>query len=128
MGRGSRFRYTPDVESSENLLQSPSSLEDLMDKWEAELKLVGSGAPSVIPFLDLSVYDMKNAALSIDCPYCRAHMLLEADEISRVLGKLRVDGNIVHSHGLLERAHTLLMSFRIIVNVLLGGLRRASLL
>ncbi|MDA4136658.1 MAG: hypothetical protein OK449_06655 [Thaumarchaeota archaeon] len=109
-------------------MQSASSLEDLMDKWEAELKLVGLGTPSVIPFLDLSVYDMRNAALSIDCPYCRAHMLLEADEISTVLAKLRADGNTVHSHGLLERAHALLTSFRIIVNVLLGGLRRAGLL
>jgi hypothetical protein len=109
-------------------LQSASSLEDLMDKWEAELKLVGSGTPSVIPFLDLSVYDMRNAALSIDCQYCRAHMLLEADEISTVLGKLRTDGNTVHSHGLLERGHALLTSFRIIVNVLLGGLRRAGVL
>jgi hypothetical protein len=99
-----------------------------MDKWETELKVVGSGTPSVIPFLDLSVYDMRNAALSIDCPYCRAHMLLEADEISTVLGRIKGDGNTVHSHGLVERAHALLTSFRIIVNVLLGGLRRAGLL
>lgn len=109
-------------------MQNTSSLDELMDRWEAHLKALGSGEPSVMPFLDLAAYDMRNAAVNIDCPYCRAHMLLEAGEISRVLARVREEGNRVHSHGAREKLRSLSTSFKIVVDVLLGGLRRAGVL
>ena len=118
------------LESIETELQtySSSSVDELMDLWETKLGFIGAAAPTLDAFLDLSVYDMRNAALNIDCPYCRRHMLLEAEEIAQVLQKTRKSGNVVHSHGLGERLRTLMKSFVIVVNVLLGGLRRAKLI
>jgi len=109
-------------------LQSTFSLDELMEKWENELGMVGSESSTLDAFLDLSVYDMKNAARNIDCPFCRRHMTLEAEEISQVLEKTRSAGNRPHSHGLIERMRTLLTSFSIVANVLLGGLRRAGVI
>ena len=99
-----------------------------MTLWEQKLGQLGAKASTIDAFLDLAVYDMKNAARNIDCPYCRRHMFLEADEIAQVLHRIRTDGDVVHSHGLAERLHTLSKSFAIIVNVLLGGLRRAGII
>jgi hypothetical protein len=109
-------------------MASSSSLDDLMNAWEENIKRVSSGTPRSHAFLDLAAYDMKNAADNIDCPYCRRHMLLEAEEIVRVLDRLRADGNQPHMHGLGERIRTLLSSFQIVANVLLGGLRRAGII
>lgn len=106
---------------------SSSSLDDLMETWEKKLNLVGAGTPTVDAFLDLSAYDMTNAAMNIDCPFCRRHMVLEAHEISHVLDTIRAKGNRTHPHGLGERMKTLLSSFGIVANVLLGGLRRAGI-
>jgi hypothetical protein len=109
-------------------MESSSSLDDLMEAWEENVKRVSSGTPRSHAFLDLAAYDMKNAADNIDCPYCRRHMLLEAEEIVHVLDRLRAEGNHPHMHGLGERARTLLNSFQIVANVLLGGLRRAGII
>jgi hypothetical protein len=103
-------------------------MDDLMEMWEKKLNSVGAGKPALDAFLDLSVYDMRNAALNIDCPFCKRHMLLEAEEISRVLEATRSRGNRPHPHGLGERMRTLLTSFGIVANVLLGGLRRAGVI
>ena len=62
-------------------MQTPSSMDDLMEMWEKKLNSVGAGTPALDAFLGLSVYDMRNAALNIDCPFCKRHMLLEAEEI-----------------------------------------------
>ena len=112
----------------EKPLQGASSLDDLMERWETTLKSVGAGTPALDAFLDLSVYDMKHAAWNIDCPFCRRHMLLEADDISGTLDVICSQGNRTHSHGLIERLRTLLASFEIVANVLLGGLRRAGII
>ncbi len=109
-------------------MATTSQFEGLMEAWEEEMRRVGSGTPGIEAFLDLAAFDMKNAAEHIDCPYCRRHMLLESEEISRVLDRLREDGNRAHRHGLGERARTLLNSFQIVANVLLGGLRRAGII
>jgi len=98
-------------------MESASPLDDLMNAWEENVRRVSSGTPRSHAFLDLAAYDMKSAANNIDCPYCRRHMLLEAEEIVRVLDRLRSDGN-----------GTLLNSFQIVANVLLGGLRRAGII
>jgi hypothetical protein len=109
-------------------MASTSSLDDLMNAWEENVRRVSSGTPRSHAFLDLAAYDMKSAAGNIDCPYCRRHMLLEAEEIVHVLERLRSDGNRPHMHGLRERVRTLLNSFQIVANVLLGGLRRAGII
>jgi hypothetical protein len=109
-------------------MQSPSPLDDLMEAWEDHVKRMSSGTPGFDAFLGLAAYDMKNAASNIDCPYCRRHMLLESEEIVHVLDRLRADGNRPHVHGLGEGIRTLLSSFQIIANVLLGGLRRAGII
>ena len=109
-------------------MQSASSLDDLMDTWEKKLGAMGDPHSTLDAFLDLGVYDMKNAASNIDCPFCKRHMLLEAEEIAQVLHRIRSDGNRPHSHGIRERLGTLTTSFAIIANVLLGGLRRAGII
>jgi|SRR5208282_2991485 len=109
-------------------METSSSLDELMDAWEDKMKEVGSGTPRYEAFLGLAAYDMKNAARYIDCPYCMRHMLLESEEIAHVLARLKSDGNRAHQHGLRERFRTLLNSFQIVANVLLGGLRRAGII
>ena len=109
-------------------MQSTFSLDELMEKWEKALGVVGTDSSTLDAFLDLAVYDMENAAAHIDCPFCRRHMMLEAEEISQVLEKIRLAGNHSHSHGLGERMRTLFTSFSIVANVLLGGLRRAGVI
>lgn len=105
-----------------------SSLDDLMNAWEAKLGVLAEKSQTLDAFLDLVVYDLRSAAQNIDCPYCRRHMLLEAEEVAHVLRRTRAEGNRRHSHGLGERLKTLGSSVQIIVNVLLGGLRRAGII
>ena len=109
-------------------MQTATSLDELMEMWETKLNSIGTGGPALDAFLDLSAYDLKHAAQNIDCPFCRRHMLLEAEEISGVLEVIRSHGNRPHSHGLRERLRTLLTSCEIVANVLLGGLRRAGII
>ncbi len=108
-------------------METSSQLDELMDSWEEVMKRVGSGTPALEAFLGLAAHDMIDAARYIDCPYCRRHMLLESEEIAQVLTRLRSDGNRPHRHGIGERARTLMSSFQIVANVLLGGLRRAGI-
>jgi hypothetical protein len=109
-------------------LQSNFSLDELTEHWEKKLGMMEDTNTTLDAFLDLSVYDMENAARAIDCPFCRRHMTLEAEEISKVLHDLRSEGNHTHSHGFRERMGTLFTSLEIVVNVLLGGLRRAGII
>jgi hypothetical protein len=109
-------------------LQTSSSLDDLMEVWEKQLKALGAGAPAPEVFLELAVYDLGNAAKYIDCPFCRRHMLLESEEVARVLLTVRSLGNRPHSHGIGERLGAVLTSLEIVANVLLGGLRRAGII
>lgn len=108
-------------------MQTDASLDELMQTWENTLGASGNPATSLEAFLELSAYDMRSAANGIDCPFCKRHMLLEADEITHVLKRVRAQGNRPHTHGLGERLGTLARSFAIIANVLLGGLRRAGI-
>lgn len=108
--------------------EESSTLGQLMDSWEEVMRKVGSGTPGLDAFLGLASEDMRNAAMNIDCPYCRKHMLLESEEIAHVLSRVRSDGNRPHLHGLGERTRTLMNSFQIVANVLLGGLRRAGVI
>ncbi len=108
-------------------MQSASSLDDLMDTWEKKLGAMGDPGSTIDAFLDLGAHDMRNAASNIDCPFCRRHMMLEAGEITQVLDTIRSEGNRPHSHGIGERLGTLVKSFEIVANVLLGGLRRAGI-
>lgn len=109
-------------------METASPLVELMDSWEDVMKAVGSGTPGLEAFMGLAAHDMRDAARYIDCPYCRRHMVLESEEIAHVLTRLQSEGNRPHQHGLGERARTLMNSFQIVANVLLGGLRRAGIL
>ena len=53
-----------------------------MGTWEEKLGEMSGGTSGLEAFLDLSTYDMRNAARNIDCPFCRRHMMLEAEEKS----------------------------------------------
>jgi hypothetical protein len=104
------------------------TLDRMMNVWEIQVKDISSGKPPLVAFLDLSVMDITNAAHSIDCPFCRRHMLLEAHEVKKVLDRVLSESNKVHRHGLKERLGTMTRSVEIVANVLLGGLRRAGII
>jgi hypothetical protein len=103
-------------------------LDKMMEAWEVKTGDLASGGSPVVPFLELSVLDMHNAAANIDCPFCRRHMTLEAEEIDIILRRVQREGNRRHSHGFSERIRSLWTSVEIIANVLLGGLRRSGVL
>jgi hypothetical protein len=99
-----------------------------MDEWERALKDASEPSETLGAFLGLAVHDMRNAAANIDCPFCRKHMVLEADELQMVLKSLDRMGNRNHAHSFGERIRAMLSSVNIVVNVLLGGLRRAGVI
>lgn len=103
-------------------------LDRMMEMWEVKSGDLASGGSAAISFLDLSVLDMHNAAATIDCPFCRRHMNLEAEEVGLVLERVRSEGNRRHRHGFRERVRSLFTSAEIILNVLLGGLRRSGVI
>jgi hypothetical protein len=55
-------------------------------------------------------------------------MLLEAEEIKKILHKIEKEGNKEHYHGMDEKIATLLASLKIIWFVFLGALRRAGII
>jgi hypothetical protein len=99
-----------------------------MRNCEEAVQDISGGKPLLVAFLRLSSAELSGAAESIDCPYCREHMRLEAEEVRRVLSRIDSDGNIRHHHGLVERFQMMGNSVNIIANVLLGGLRRAGVI
>ncbi len=78
--------------------------------------------------LELVYDDIIIASRYIDCPYCRRHMELEAGEVKRVLEYIEHLGNGPHKHGILERFKTIIISLKIFIYVVLGGLRRAGII
>jgi len=78
--------------------------------------------------LEVIIMNIQKAADIIDCPYCATHMRLEAEELNRVLGYLRREGNNEHGHSVSERFKSILRSFKITLYIVLGGLRRAGVL
>src|SRR5438132_7341785 len=99
-----------------------------MKNCEEAVQEIGGGRTALVAFLRLSSEELSGAAQSIDCPYCREHMRLEADEVRRVLSRIDSDGNREHHHGFVERVQMVGTSVKIIANVLLGGLRRAGVI
>ena len=104
------------------------AIDAAMKNCETAVHEINEGRSLVRSFLKLSFEDLTAAAVSIDCPYCREHMRLEADEVRRVLTRIELDDNISHDHGFAERLRMLGTSIKIIANVLLGGLRRAGVI
>jgi len=109
-------------------IERKAVLDKMMETWEAKTHELASGDSPVVPFLDLSLLDMRNAAATIDCPFCRRHMTLEAGEVEVILHRTSSEGNRQHSHGFGERIRSLWTSLEIIANVLLGGLRRSGVI
>jgi len=81
-----------------------------------------------INMLEAIIMNIRKAADIIDCPYCATHMRLEAEELNKVLGYLKREGNTEHGHDVSERLKSILRSFKITFYIILGGLRRAGVL
>lgn len=92
------------------------------------LESAGSRDDLLKALLKLAAYETETASRYIDCPYCRKHMLLESGEIARVLEWVEREGNTRHKHGVGERLRGLVVSVKIFLYVILGGLRRAGLI
>ncbi len=78
--------------------------------------------------LELAYREIMIASKHIDCPYCRRHMELEAEELGKVIRRLASEGNVRHRHGFRERLSTLATALKIFYYVVLGGLRRAGII
>ncbi len=113
-------------------MYSREEVASLIERVEAERKRLIEKATSrdelLTSMLELAYNDIIIASKYIDCPYCRRHMELEAEEIRRVIEWIRLQGNRPHRHGLSERFRGLLVSFKIVFYVILGGLRRAGII
>lgn len=103
-------------------------VREMLMKWEEKLKEVKRGRDPSIAFLELCYHDMMTSAKFIDCPYCRKHMILEAEEISRVIELLETQGNSKHKHGIKERIKSLYNAAKITYYIILGGLHRAGII
>lgn len=103
-------------------------VERVTAEWEEVIKRLSEGEDPVLVFLRLSCFDLRTAAEHIDCPYCRRHMLLEAEELERVARSIEERGNRRHRHGLLDRLKSLATAVKITIMIALGGLRRAGVI
>jgi hypothetical protein len=99
-----------------------------MKNCEEAVREINGGRSMLLALLKLSSEELFGAAESLECPYCREHMRLEAGEVHRVLSRIESDDNRRHDHGIAERLEMLGTSIKIIANVLLGGLRRAGVI
>ncbi len=82
----------------------------------------------LMALLDTAINEILTAAATIDCPYCRRHMELEAEELRRIALRIKQEGNSRHRHGIGERIRSLWVSLKIFYYVILGGLRRAGII
>jgi len=103
-------------------------LESVEAEREEMLCKAGSRDELLESILELVYNDILIASKYIDCPYCRRHMELEAEEVRKVLDWIRLLGNRPHKHRLSERLKGLAVSFKIVFYVILGGLRRAGII
>ena len=103
-------------------------IKEIMKIWEEKINEIQGGKSPLNTFIKLSIIDIYFAAKSIDCPYCQKHMLLEAEEIKKILHKIEKEGNKEHYHGMDEKIATLLASLKIIWFVFLGALTRAGII
>lgn len=103
-------------------------VEEVSSRWEEVINRISRGDDYALVFLELSYYDLITAAKNIDCPYCRRHMILEAEEIKRVIRKIEEYKNREHMHGAFERLKSLITALKITIFIILGGLRRAGII
>ena len=104
----------------------------LIDKmsleWENALKYLSEGGDLTVASLQLARSDLINASTSLDCEYCRRHVLEEVKLIERTLDLAKLSNAYLHAHGLGEKISVALSAVKITWLILLGGLRRAGLI
>lgn len=113
-------------------LLSDEEKENLVDEatrgWEEVLKFLAEGGDITFGFLRLAKQDLLVAADTVDCEYCRRHVLEEAKLIDMTMELAKLSNIYPHSHGFREKVKVALSAMKITFYIALGGLRRAGLI
>jgi hypothetical protein len=96
--------------------------------WEVVLRSMGEGGDVTFAFLQLAQQDLLTSASTVDCRYCRKHVLEEAKLIGMTIDLAKMGNQYTHAHGVREKWTISVSSFKIIVYIALGGLRRIGLI
>ena len=94
--------------------------------WEDVLKSVGDGGDITFAFLQLARQDLLTSAETVDCQYCKKHVLEEAKLIQMTIDLAKLGNEYPHAHGFKEKSSISLSSMKILIYIALGGLRRAG--
>jgi hypothetical protein len=103
-----------------------SLLDRTTQSWEDVLKSVGEGGDITFAFLQLARQDLLTSAETVDCQYCKKHVLEEAKLIEMTIDLAREGNKYPHAHGFKEKSQITFRSMKILIYIALGGLRRAG--
>ncbi len=115
-----------------SVLISATEKQKLIDettaRWEEVLSSLAEGGDITFGFLTLAKQDLLVAARTVDCQWCRKHVLEEVKLIDMTIELARMGNDYPHTHGIREKLKIAFSAVKITIYIALGGLRRAGLL
>jgi len=92
------------------------------------LHFVADGGDITFAFLNLAKQDLLASASTVDCQYCKKHIVEETRLIDMTMDLAKLGNTYPHAHGFKEKMRIAFSAMKITIYITLGGLRRAGFL
>jgi hypothetical protein len=103
-------------------------VEEVTVGWEETLQSLKEGDDVTFVFLKLAKQDLLTAAGTVDCQYCRKHILEEVKLIDMTIELAKLGNAYQHAHRAGEKFRIASSAARITGYIALGGLKRSGLI
>jgi hypothetical protein len=101
-------------------------IDNATQGWEQTLQSLNEGNDPTFAFLTLAKQDLVSAATTVDCQYCRKHILEEVKLIDMTIELAKLGNAYQHTHGAGEKLRIASSAARITGYIALGGMKRAG--
>ncbi len=96
--------------------------------WEQTLQALNEGDDVTFAFLKLAKQDLLTAASTVDCQYCRRHILEEVKLIDMTIELAKLGNAYQHAHQAGEKFRIASSAAKMTGYIALGGLKRSGLI
>ena len=103
-------------------------IDRVTNGWEQTLQSLSEGDDVTFAFLKLAKQDLLTAASTVDCQYCRKHIMEEVKLIDMTIELAKLGNAYQHTHGAGEKFRIASSAAKITGYIALGGLKRSGLI